>query len=172
MTNAIELIPIVDKNNVVIGIKDRTTAHKEGLYHKSVNVMIFNSEGEILLQKRSANKEAYPLHWDCVSEHLRPDESYLDAAIRGVQEELGIRKIIPAKIRDLHFQHYQYNGLTNNEFCELYKIVYDGELTINSAEVEEADFYPISFVAELDAKEKLVPWFRNEWVWLKENGPI
>ena len=51
-----EIFDIIDQNDNVIGQASREETHKKGLLHRVVDIFIFNSQGEILLQKRSEKK--------------------------------------------------------------------------------------------------------------------
>ena len=53
----LELLEIVDENNLVTGIRNRAEIHRQGIWHRSVHIFIFNSRGEIYLQKRSPRKD-------------------------------------------------------------------------------------------------------------------
>lgn len=162
-------LPIVDERNRVIGIEDGKIVHEKALFHRHVYVFVFNSKGEILLQRRSANKTIYPLFWDLsTAEHLEPNESYLAAAKRGLNEELGISGARLVKLRGAHLQKNEYGALKDYEFAELYKAVYDGEIKIDKSEVEEAGFFPVARVEELRKEGKLTPWFREEWEWCRK----
>jgi isopentenyl-diphosphate Delta-isomerase len=70
----------------------RDEAHKKGLWHKTVHVWIVRENNFVLLQKRSLSKEVFPGLWDisCAG-HIDAGELSLDAAIRELNEELGIR---------------------------------------------------------------------------------
>src|SRR3989338_5717465 len=97
-----ELVDIVDENNQVIGKSSRSEVHKKGNIHRALSVLILNSKGQILLQKRSKNKSVHPMSWDIsTSEHVLAGESYEDAGVRSVIEELGvdvtIEKVTSAK---------------------------------------------------------------------------
>ena len=65
--------------------------HTEGLWHTGVAVLIFDSRGRLLLQRRSSSRWTYPGAWDAsVAETSEGDEEPLRAARRGVYEELGM----------------------------------------------------------------------------------
>ena len=60
-----ELIDILDEKGNKIGVsKTRGEVHAKGLWHQAAHVWIYNSKGEILLQKRSMQKESWPGRWD------------------------------------------------------------------------------------------------------------
>ena len=55
-----ELVDVLDERGMYIGkTETRANCSKEGLWHKAVCVFIINSKGQVLLQKRSANKKTY-----------------------------------------------------------------------------------------------------------------
>lgn len=63
----------------------------EDRYILAVHVLIFNSEGKLLIQKRSMKKDRWPGLWDIsVSGDVISGETSRDAAIREAREELGI----------------------------------------------------------------------------------
>ena len=59
-----EVFEIFDEENNLIGTEFREIVHKKGLYHRAVNVFLLNSNGLILLQKRSPYKTICPSYWD------------------------------------------------------------------------------------------------------------
>lgn len=86
-----ELLDIVDDNDVVIGQAERDVAHAQGLTIRLVYVWFYTPGGEVILQRRSAHKEAYPNRLIAtVSGHVGAGDSYLEAAIRETEEETGV----------------------------------------------------------------------------------
>ena len=87
-----EYFDILDeKGNYTGKIETRKKCHKEGLYHKAVVVFIMNSKGQVLLQKRSANKRMWPNMWDVtVGGHVETGEFGRHALIREVKEETNL----------------------------------------------------------------------------------
>ena len=89
-----EFFDIVNDQNEVVGLEKRQVVHQTGLCHRGVHVFLFTPDRRLLIQKRSQTRDKFPGTLDCsVSEHLKPGESYLDAAVRGLREELGIGDI-------------------------------------------------------------------------------
>jgi isopentenyldiphosphate isomerase len=89
-----ELFETYDEQGSPVGLVPRTQVHAEGLWHKSAHVFLFNPEGKLYVQRRSVNKDIYANRWDySVGEHLQPGESYLNGALRGLEEELGVPAI-------------------------------------------------------------------------------
>ena len=79
----------------MIGTATRSECHgNPELCHRVSHVIVINSKGEILLQKRSMNKFIQPGKWDTsVGGHLDPGESYIEGAVREMMEELGIKEV-------------------------------------------------------------------------------
>lgn len=84
-------IVIVNEVDEVLGSRKRNRVHEEGDWHRGVHVLLNNPKGEYFLQKRSEKKDTFPGRWDySLPEHVQPSEKYVEAAIRGLSEELGI----------------------------------------------------------------------------------
>lgn len=171
-----ELVDIFDKKNRFLRRAKRGLVHKKGFYHRIVNIIVLNSNGEIFLQRRSKNKDICPLLWDMsAAEHLKSGEIYLQAAKRCLQEELGIITDNLVKIRGVHLQKNTYlkGKIKDYEFAELYKVVYNGKMRINKDEVEQGKFLKICFVdlnIKMD-KTSFTPWFLDEWKYLYKFPP-
>jgi len=89
--NQDELFDVVDAADRVIGRAARGEVHRRGLRHRSVHVFLFNSRGELFLQKRAATKDTFPGCYDSsASGHLDVGESYDACAARELEEELGL----------------------------------------------------------------------------------
>ncbi len=89
-----ELFDVVDDADIVIGQAARSVVHEQELWHRGVHILLFDGRGRLLIQKRSAERKQYASLWDCsISEHVQSGESYLEAAGRGLEEELGVTGI-------------------------------------------------------------------------------
>jgi 16S rRNA (adenine1518-N6/adenine1519-N6)-dimethyltransferase len=86
-----EIFDVVDAADAVIGRATRSEVHRLNLLHRAVHVFVLNKRGELLIQKRSRFKDMHPGAWDSsVSGHLDSGEDYLPAAVRELEEEMGI----------------------------------------------------------------------------------
>ncbi len=134
-----ELLDIVNDEDIVTGQEMRSTVHQLGLQHRGVHVFLFTQDGKMLVQKRSADRAASPSALDCsVSEHVKAGESYLDAAIRGMREEMGVDGI---EIKPLVRFRMNY-GINDNEISTLYEGVVDPDkVKFDSVEIEEINYY-------------------------------
>lgn len=94
-----ELFDIVNEEGIVIDVRPRREVHASGLLHRAVYVFVFDASGRLLLQRRSADKKIGACQWDLsVAEHLAPGECFVDAAMRGLSEELGIHHTAAAAL--------------------------------------------------------------------------
>jgi len=172
-----EMFDIVDENNSIIGKEMRSIVHKGGLLHRSVHVIVFNSEGEIFLQKRTHKKLIAPSVWDLsAAEHLEQGEDYRKAVLRGLREELSINVNDVTELRSVHIQKFEYNdGKTiDNELVKFYKTVYDGEIKIDPNEVAEGRFFTVDEIKQMvkENPDQFSPWFLEEWEWMEENKTV
>lgn len=90
--NPDELFDLVDLDDRVIGTVRRGDAHRNpALVHRSVQVLVFSSDGRLLLQRRSQRKDLFPGYY-CASAsgHVAAGEDYESTAERELEEELGI----------------------------------------------------------------------------------
>lgn len=86
------LIQVSDDDSVILGPVSRKICHgNPAVVHRSVHVLVVNSRGALLLQKRSMRKDTQPGKWDTsVGGHVGFGQSYQEAARREAQEELGV----------------------------------------------------------------------------------
>lgn len=85
------MVILVDRNDQPIGWAPKLEAHEKGLLHRAVSVLLFNSRGELLIQRRAAGKYHSGGLWanTCCS-HPHRNECTASAAERRLREELGI----------------------------------------------------------------------------------
>jgi 16S rRNA (adenine1518-N6/adenine1519-N6)-dimethyltransferase len=139
-----EIFDVVDADDQVTGTATRSEVHAGKLLHRAVHVFVFNKRGDLLLQKRSALKDLCPNLWDSsVSGHLDSGEGYLAAASRELDEEMGIK---PAAVPE-EIGRITPREQTGWEHVRLYRTHYDGSLLYPAAEVEAAQWFPISEIA-------------------------
>jgi isopentenyl-diphosphate delta-isomerase len=87
-----EMVDIVDGNDRPLLVLPLTEAHRQGLYHRSVLVLVYNDQGKVYLQKRGPQKSLFPNRFDLsATGHVQAGESRKDAAARELREELGLR---------------------------------------------------------------------------------
>ncbi len=144
-----EYFDVLDENGNKTGeTESRNEVHRDGDWHRTIHVWIFNQDGEILLQRRCATKDSNPNKLDisCAG-HLMAGDDSITAAIRELKEELGL----DAKPEDLHFVRTIKRSsrpvptFLNNEFADVYVMRTDKkieELTFQKEEISEIFYVP------------------------------
>lgn len=137
-----EMFDVVDDQDTVLRAEPRATVHVNNLLHRAVHMILVNSKGDILLQKRSIWKDRNPGLWDSsAAGHVDSGENYLQSAIRELREELGIASPPLARIGKLTPCEQ-----TGWEFIEVYTGVHEGPFSPAPLEVETAAFFPLERV--------------------------
>lgn len=153
-----ELLDIVNDEDIVIEQQMRSVVHQLGLQHRGVHVFLFTQDGKMLIQKRSADR-VYPSLLDCaVSEHVKAGESYFDAAIRGLKEEMGVDGITIKPLAKFRMNY----GVNDNEISVLYEGVVDPTLVnFDSEEIEDIAYYNIEEIQQMIKNDntKFCGWF-------------
>lgn len=90
-----EYIDIVNENGEPTGtVIDRETAHRTGIRHRTAHLWLARKTKnctELLLQKRSLNKDSHPGCYDISSAgHIPAGVEPLPSALRELSEELGV----------------------------------------------------------------------------------
>ncbi len=117
-----ELLDVLDENGNVTGKKEeKDTIHQKGLWHREVCVLIQNEKGEFLIQKRAATKKQAPNKWGMTAGHVDAGESFDDAMVREIKEELGIDVLIE-ELRPLIICKEKFENIktTNNNYTKYY----------------------------------------------------
>ena len=150
--NQEELFPIVDEDGNITGAATRGECHSgTKLLHPVVHLHVFNSQGELYLQKRPEWKDIQPGKWDtAVGGHVDLGECI------EVREELGLTDFTPEQIT-----HYVFESEREKELVFVYKTVYDGEI-IPSDELDGGRFWAVADIKEHLGKGVFTPNFESE----------
>lgn len=135
-----ETLDIVDDKDEVIGTASREECHKEKIRHRAVQVLITNEEGDFYIQKRSKTKDIFPgLYEGGITGHVLSGETYIQAAIRELKEELGIE----ANESDLQeISNFKILFENEHELVKSFLLEYDGQIKIDPEETESGEFMP------------------------------
>lgn len=157
--NGNELLPVVDESGNTIGKISRREAHNgTKTLHPVVHLHVFNTAGDIYLQKRSENKLIQPGKWDTsVGGHISYNESILDALRREASEELGITDFSP-----VFLYSYLFESDREYEYINVFYTIYDGIITPDYAEVSEGKYWSIDDIKTNTGKDILTPNFEKE----------
>jgi isopentenyl-diphosphate delta-isomerase type 1 len=152
----IEFLEVVDEKNQVVEITGRRELHKKGLRHRSVHIFIFNTRGDLYLQKRSLSKDQYPEHWDTsAAGHTDPGESQIEAAQRELMEELGLDLPLTEVLQ------YPACLETGWEFVTLFTARTDAPIHLNLEEATTGDYFTPDQLTQFlaDPVQKIAPGF-------------
>ncbi|MEZ4599326.1 MAG: NUDIX domain-containing protein [Syntrophotaleaceae bacterium] len=160
MVNTGEVFDIVDEQDRIIGQAHRSLCHgNPDLIHRVAHVLVLNSRGEVLLQKRSMTKDVQPGRWDTsVGGHLNPGESYRCGAIREMREELGISVADP-----IFLYAYKMRNDFESENIATYLVRHDGEVYPEPGEIDQVRFFSRQDIEEHLGKAFFTPNFEDEW---------
>lgn len=160
-----ELFDIVSEDDKVIGQAPRSLCHGDPtLIHRVVHVLVFNPDGELLLQKRSPTKDIQPGKWDTsVGGHLERGESYLSAAHREMAEEIGL---LDQALTFLY--HSKIRNRIESENVATYLTVTDQSIRSNPDEISSVRFWRCAEIENSLGLEIFTPNFEDEWRMLKE----
>ena len=147
-----EMFPVVDEQGNITGAATRGECHSGSrLLHPVVHLHIFNTKGELYLQKRPEWKDIQPGKWDTAV-----GESVEIALKREVREELGITDFTPELLT-----HYVFESEREKELVFVHKTVYDGEIH-PSDELDGGRFWTVKEIKENLGKGIFTPNFEEE----------
>jgi isopentenyldiphosphate isomerase len=155
-----EYLEIVNEKGEIIGYAQRSEIHgNPSLMHKVVHVLVLNSKGDFLLQKRSQHKDVAPGKWDTsVGGHVEAGENLLDSCKREMKEELGITEIEPEYLYSyIHRNNYE------SELVSTYRCVYDGKISYNMSEIDEIRFWNIKEIKDTIGQKIFSDNFEDEF---------
>lgn len=152
-----ELVDILDTNGNYTGQTClKSEAHLKGLFHPTVHIWFYTLDGKILFQKRGKDKKTFPLLWDVsVAGHIGAGENTIEAAIREVEEEIGLQISLADLYKIGIFKSMQKHShvLMDNEFhhtflCEL-------KIPISNLNKQESEVEDLALFQLADFKSKV-----------------
>ncbi len=165
-----ELI-LVDSEDNEVGYRSKADCHDgPGVLHRAFSLFLFNDDGELLLQQRSAEKRLWPGYWSnsCCS-HPRRGETLPIATMRRLRDELNTAAELEYIYQFCYQAEFSEAG-SENELCHVYLGRIDGDIRPNDSEIEGIRFISAK---DLDLElaeqpQRFTPWFIKEWRALKE----
>ncbi|CAK6494747.1 Isopentenyl-diphosphate Delta-isomerase [Pantoea sp. Nvir] len=158
--SAIEVI-LVDHLDRPTGKMEKLEVHEKGLLHRAVTVYVFNSSGELLLQRRASGKYHCGGLWsNTTCGHPYPAEPTQQAAERRLLEEMGLELSL-TPVFELSYNLPLSNGLIEHEYGHVYFAVSDDLPTPNPQEADDWCYRSVGDIqrAMLDEPQQFTPWF-------------
>lgn len=152
----------VNKNDQYEGLIEKIEAHKKGILHRAVSVIIFNTNGDMLLQQRAIDKYHSGGLWsNAACTHPLPEESCKQASTRRLHEEMGIK----AHLSHLYSFIYKVeldNNMIEHEYDHVYTGVSDEKPVFNINEVCNYKYLSIKKIQEeiITRPEQYSAWFK------------
>ncbi len=151
-----ELVDIVDENDVVVDIVPRALMREHVLRHRAVFVVVASSGAEVLVHRRSRDKDIWPGWLDlAVGGVLMSGETYDEGARREVLEEIGVESPHLEAFDAGKPQVYEDSAVRLLGRCFLLR--HDGPFEFYDGEIDEAWWVPIVDLENTVRTEKFLP---------------
>lgn len=158
--NQQETLPVVDGCGTVIGQATRGECHGGSfLLHPVVHLHVFNSRGDVYLQKRPEWKDIQPGKWDtAVGGHIGYGETPEEALLREAREELGISSFQPTPVGC-----YVFESTRERELIYVHRTTCDQPIQPSKAELDGGRFWTLDELSHAMGKGVLTPNFEHEF---------
>lgn len=157
-----DLVILVDEQDQPLGTEEKLKAHEEGKLHRAVSAFVFNTAGDMLIQKRASSKYHSPNLWsNTACTHPQPKEENKKAAESRLFEEMGFTTSLNFHSTLLYKANFD-NGLTEHEFDHIFTGVYEGSISPNPEEVGDYRYISIKNLKNEIAThpEQFTAWFK------------
>jgi isopentenyl-diphosphate delta-isomerase len=165
MTNEITSSPtvlLVNEHDDVIGTAEKLAVHQSGELHRAFSVLIFNDQGDFLLQQRAPQKYHSGGLWSnsCCGHPSRPDNT-ADQAKQRLFEEMGFRTALEP-LFSFRYHAELPNGLTEHELDHVFTGRYQGQVPFNPDEVCAVRWISADDLGQeiISAPDTFSVWFR------------
>lgn len=136
MNDQDELIVVVDESDNTLDYQLRKQVHQQKLLHRTISIAVFNNKSQILLQKRSPNKDSNPGKWaNAAGGHVTKGKDYDQTAKEEIAEELGINPPLTL------VKKMKINDPFHTTMTCLYKTISNGPFNFNKEEIDEIKFF-------------------------------
>ena len=149
------MIDLVDDQDHPIGRIRRSTVFEQKANFRVAHVLIFNSSGNLLVQRLAADRDRHPLRWgSSVASYVPAGHSYAAAAKDRVLAELGIR--------DLSLSELGKTVMVDDgcrKFICVFTATYDGPVDIDKSHIAEIRFVTVRDLLSMAARDSFTPTF-------------
>jgi isopentenyl-diphosphate delta-isomerase len=169
-----ERLIVVDTDDGVIGYETKRHVHRgSGLLHRAFSIFLISPTHGVLMQRRSVDKPLWPLFWStsCCS-HPRKDESYLDAAQRRLDEELGLVLELRVLFQLRYWAGFEDLG-AEREHCRVLigQVADASSVRANASEIADWIWIEPRSLDQWVSRhpKEFTPWFRLQWQRLRSS---
>ncbi len=166
-----EEVILVDGEDRAYGHGGKLDVHRRGELHRAFSIIVRNSTGEMLLQKRADGKYHSGGLWtNTCCGHPRPGEATADAASRRLEEEMGFRcALLP--LGALEYRAELDNDMIEHEFVHVFAGIYDGPISPDPSEAADFSWRPLDAIRTdiAAAPARFSYWFRR---YVEESWPL
>ena len=157
-----EHVILVDTRDQETGTMEKMEAHKKGVLHRAFSILLFDTSGKVLLQKRSQNKYHSSGLWTntCCS-HPLPGESLEAATRRRLKEEMGI-DMQPTFSHTFIYKAELDSELIEHELDHVFVGTFSGTPVVNKKEVDDWKYVDLAWLRKDMAAhpEAYTVWFK------------
>jgi isopentenyl-diphosphate Delta-isomerase len=139
------LVDVVNANDTPVGVIARAEVFRKRANFRVAHDLIFNTRGELLVQKLAATRFRHPGYWgSSVAAYLFAGESYLAAAERRLTQELGVRGLKLDFVGKISM-----NDDGCQKFVGIFSAVHDGPFSSDKEEIEKLEFLSLQQIHHL-----------------------
>lgn len=157
-----EHVVLVDESDTPVGTMEKLEAHQKGLLHRAFSILLFNSQGQLLLQKRAKEKYHSGGLWTntCCS-HPLPNETMEQATKRKLWQEMGIETNLAFAYKFIYKAALD-KELTEHECDYVFTGQFDGSPILNLQEAEDWKFMEMADIkADIRTNpDQYTAWFK------------
>ena len=160
-----EILDLINEKNEVIGQASRKEIEEKGLLYRCSGIYVQIGE-KIVIEQRSHNKKIRSLNFSIVEETVKTGETFEEAAIRGVKEELGLEVQDLKELGVIHIQDKEYN---DNFLLKIFLAKGIGKVIFDPVEIEKIELKSTGEIEQLfSSGEKISPGFLESFKHFKK----
>lgn len=134
--DAQERVIVVDAQDRELEPAGKLDVHEDGRLHRAFSILVFNTQGELLLQRRADSKYHFATRWSntCCG-HPRPGEATDKAAARRLHEEFGIHVVLREQEQLVYRAEDADSGLIEHEYLHIFQGIYSDTPSPDPSEI-------------------------------------
>ena len=147
-----EMLDVVDEDDRPQFRASRERVHREYHIHRSVMFFVFDDEGRVFVNQRSALKELNPGSWSIAfGGHVLAGESYERAVEREIREEVGL------DTRPTLITTFKKRTADERENVKVFGVTADRDPVLFADEIEQGRFVTLAEINEMLGRFDFLP---------------